>query len=178
MNISVIQSVWLAVIVLFLLLLYIIYVSVSFFFMRSFKKKIEINCEKINVLIYQKIQTLYECSQNLMKLGYDNPKLLEFVKDNRIKKYEKSEPKEFEKLFNGTENLYGVVKGVCINLKRTDDTRELVNNLKTIDDLNTKYFETIQLYNTDVVGFNYWRNLFFTKWVKVLLRKDEIDTIK
>ena len=178
MNISVIESVWLAVIALFLFLVYVVYVSISFFFMKSFKKKINTSSETINVLIYQKIQSLYECSDILMKLGYDNPKLLEFAKDNKTKKYEKVEPKEFDKFFSGTEKLYTVVKSVCVNLKAIDDTKELVNHLKTIDELNTKYFESIQLYNTYVVGFNYWRNLFFTKWVKVLFRKDEIDTIK
>ena len=177
-NISVVESVWIIVILVFFLIAYIIYVLISFFFMNSFKKKIDTGCETINVLIYQKLQSLYECSCILMKLGYDNPKLLEFVKSQKEKTYEKLEIKDLDALFSKTEKLYSTVKSVCVNLKRTDDTKELVNNLKTIDELNTKYFENIQLYNTYVVGFNYWRNLYFTKWVKVLFRKDEMDTIK
>ena len=177
-NISVIESVWLIVVIVFFLFLYIVYVLISFFFMKSFKKKIDTGCETINVLMYQKIQSLYECSCILMKLGYDNPKLLEFVRTQKEKPYEKVQAKDFDDAFNKIENIYSTVKSVCVNLKRVDDTKDLVNNLKNIDDLNTKYFENKQLYNTYVVGFNYWRNLFFTKWVKVLFRKDEIDTIK
>ncbi len=177
-NISVIESVWLVVVIAFFLVAYIVYVLISFYFMNSFKKKIDTGCQSINVLIYQKIQSLYECSSILVKLGYDNPKLLEFIKTQKEKTYEKAEAKEFDAYFSKTENIYSIVKSVCVNLKRTDDTKDLVNNLKNIDDLNRKYFENIQLYNTYVVGFNYWRNLFFTKWVKVLFRKDEIDTIK
>ena len=177
-NISVIESVWLVVVIAFFLVAYIVYVLISFYFMKSFKKKIDTGCQSINVLIYQKIQSLYECSSILIKLGYDNPKLLEFIKTQKEKTYEKAEAKEFDAYFSKTENIYSTIKSVCVNLKRTDDTKDLVNNLKNIDDLNRKYFENIQLYNTYVVGFNYWRNLFFTKWVKVLFRKDEIDTIK
>ena len=178
MNISVVQSICVAIVFVFLLGIYIVYVMVSFHFMNTFKRKIDTSSETINVLIFQKFQSLYEVSNILLKLGYDNPKLLDFIKNAKIKTYEKVDAKSFDSIFNEAEKTYSTVKSVCINLKSTDDTKELVNILKTIDDLNKKYFETIQLYNTYVVGFNYWRNLFFTKWVKVLFKKDEIDTIK
>ncbi len=178
MEISIVQSVCIGIIFLFLLCVYIVYVMVSFHFMKNFKRKIDTSSETINVLIFQKFQNLYEISNILLKLGYDNPKLLDFIKNQKTIKYKKIEAKNFDNVYNDTEKTYSIIKSVCVNLKNSDDTRELVNILKTIDELNKKYFETIQLYNTYVVGFNYWRNLFFTKWVKVLFRKDEIDTIK
>ena len=178
MYLSIAGTIWIISILVLLILLYVLFVTMSFYFMHVFKKKLNIGKESINVLIYQKITTLYECANNLLKLGYDNPKLIEFIKNEELRKYRVVEVKEFEGLFSKTEEIYATVKKVCTNLKREDNYRDIVNNLETIDNLNSKYFETIQLYNTYVVGFNYWRNLYFTRWIKVLLRKDEIDTIK
>src|SRR5574344_688527 len=100
------------------------------------------------------------------------------ISKRELKKYTKIDAKDFEGVFNYSEGIYMLVKSVCVNLKRSDDLDDIKALLKTIDSLNYKYFESIQLYNANIVGFNYWRNLFFTKWIKVLFRKDEMDTIK
>ncbi len=160
------------------LISYVIFVFLSFCFMHSFKKKINTAVDTINVILYQKIMGIYECVNELIKLGYDNPKLLDFKKNSEFKEYKPVGAKDFNNLFTKTEEIYSMIKKVCVNLKSNENISEVVSDLDTIKNLNSKYFETVQLYNTYVIGFNYWRNLFFTKWVKILLHKDEIDAIK
>jgi hypothetical protein len=178
MNEDLVRTIWIIAIAATIFIIYVVYVCVSFYFMHNFKKRIENGRQAINVVLYQKFQTLDTVSDLLIKIGYDNPKLIEFDKLDEFKKYTKIDAKDFEGVFNYSEGIYMLVKSVCVNLKRSDDLNDIKALLKTIDSLNYKYFESIQLYNTNIVGFNYWRNLFFTKWIKVLFRKDEMDTIK
>ena len=48
---------------------------------------------------------------------------------------------------------------------------------KNIEEMNEKYYQTSQLYNTKVIGYNYWRNFFSTKWLKKILHIKEKQTI-
>jgi hypothetical protein len=178
MNQEQIRTFLLIVIILTLVVIYLVYVLISFFFMHQFKHKIVTALASINVLLYQKYETLDMSAHFLFTQGYENPKLIEFDSKNQFKNYKSVEAKELEGIYNDSEAIYMIVKSVVANLKTSDDLKTITGYLNTIDQLNIKYFETIQLYNTYVVGYNYWRNLFFTKWIKVLFKKEEIDTIK
>jgi len=178
MSPEVIRALWLIVVITTAIFIYLGYVVVSFYFMRQFKRKITNALSSINVLIYQKYETLDESSHFLISEGYENPKLIAFDLLNSYKNYKPVGAKDLESVFNDSETVYILIKSIVINYRSGDDVKTLANYLNTIDLLNSRYFETIQLYNTYVVGYNYWRNLFFTKWIKVLFRKEEIDTIK
>jgi hypothetical protein len=178
MSSELIRRILLIVVIGTIIFIYLTYVVISFYFMHQFKRKIVNSLQSINVFIYQKYETLDKASHFLVSLGYDNPKLIEFDELNAYKNYKPVAAKELEGVFNESENVYSLVKSIVINFKSGDDVKSISSYLNSIDALNTKYFETIQLYNTYVVGYNYWRNLFFTKWIKVLFKKEEIDTIK
>lgn len=178
MNQEQIRTFLLIVIILTLVVIYLVYVLISFFFMHQFKHKIITTLDSINVLLYQKYETLDMSAHSLFSQGYENPRLIEFDSKNQFKNYKSVAANKLEVIYNDSESIYTIVKSVVVNLKTSDDIKTITGYLNTIDQLNVKYFETVQLYNTYVVGYNYWRNLFFTKWIKVLFRKEEIDTIK
>lgn len=165
-------------IVVVILIVYIGYIVVSFFFMRRFVEKIENIKKTISVLIYQKYEGLDFVAESLIKEGVNNRKLKEFSSGNEFNKYTKITADEFEIDFDASEEAYNFIKGIFQDLKYCDSLDNIKNLMLSIDSINSKYYESIQLYNTYVVGYNYWRNLFFTKWVKKLFKKEEYDSIK
>jgi len=172
------RSIWIVAIILILLFIYLIYIGISVFFMRVFSKKIETTRQVISVVVYQKYESLDFTAESLIKLGYSNAKLEAFAKADEYKEYKSILAKEFDESYKHSEEAYGIIKSVCLNLKISDNLSEIKSSLQLIDALNSKYFESVQLYNTYVIGYNYWRNLFFTKWIKILFKKEEIETIK
>jgi|GEM_PF-2550788 hypothetical protein len=178
MSQELIRTIILAAIITTIFLVYAGYVITSFFFMNRFGKKIKVSSESISVIMFQKYENLDTIATILIKSGQDNPKLILFEQNDLYKKYTNVQIKDLETVFNKSEEIYSFIKSICANLKEADKISGLATYLIAIDSLNSKYYETIQLYNTYVVGYNYWRNLFFTKWIKVLFRKDTIDTIK
>ena len=178
MNEDLVRTIWVLAVISIIVFLYLIYILVSFFFMNEFKKKINVKVEAINVIIYQKYQLEDQTSSLLIRNGHNNKELKSFDDSDAFKNYKKIDAKQFEQAFNNSESSYKLIKRICAEIKLDEELEQIKINLKLIDDLDSKYFESIQLYNTYVVGYNYWRNLLFTRWIKVLFRKDEIDTIK
>lgn len=178
MNEDLVRTIWVLAVISIIVFLYLIYILVSFFFMNEFKKKINVKVEAINVIIYQKYQLEDQTSSLLIMNGHNNKELKAFDDSDAFKNYKKIDAKQFEQAFNNSESSYKLIKRICAEIKLDEELEQIKINLKLIDDLDSKYFESIQLYNTYVVGYNYWRNLLFTRWIKVLFRKDEIDTIK
>lgn len=172
------RTIIIIIVICFIVIGYLTYLGISFYFMRDFKKKIMNQKDRINLIIYQKYQSLDTASTLIIKLGYGTPEIKDFDDADMFKKYVRIEAQNFDKVFGNSENYYRIIKNASINLKTSDNLNEILKNLKIIDGLNSRYYESVQLYNTYVVGFNYWRNLFFTKWFKVLLKKDEIETIR
>ena len=178
MSEELLRFIWIGAIILIFVLAYIIYVAISFFFMKQFKKKILNYRKRINVVIYQKYQELDNASEIIIKLGYGTNDINKFAKADEFNKYKEIDVKDFDSSFTKSEISYKKLKTAITNLKFSDDYGELIGKLKIIDGLNSRYYESIQLYNTYVIGYNYWRNLLFSKWIKVLFKKDEIDTIR
>lgn len=166
------------VISLMLLILYIALVTTSFVFMKIFKNKIKQGKEKINVILFQKYDSLMKFATLYKdKIKEDSP-LYRFLKNEELQKYTELTVDEFEDFYNYCETLLNYAKKIFISSE--DDTnfsygKEILDN---IEELNTKFLESIQLYNTNVIGFNYWRNLFSTKWLKNILFIKEIKTIQ
>ena len=86
MSPEVIRALWLIVVITTAIFIYLGYVIVSFYFMRQFKRKITNALSSINVLIYQKYETLDESSHFLISEGYENPKLIAVNRYMRTKK--------------------------------------------------------------------------------------------
>lgn len=166
------------VILLMVAILYITLVIFSFVFMKLFKDKIKKGKEQINVILFQKHDSLLKfISLYKDKLKEGSP-LLIFFNNEEFKKYTELKVNEFEEFYNYYEKMVTEAKKIFINEsddKKFSYAKEILDN---IEELNIKFLEAIQLYNTNVIGFNYWRNLFSTKWIKNILFIKEIDPIK
>ncbi len=160
------------------LLAYLILLSVSFYFMHYFKRDINIKKDSINLILFQKIDLLIKLSLIMEPfLEENNP--LRLMSDNKeFKLYQKIEPSEFEEFYVYTEKMLQLAQKVYIDSDLNEYKKTVEEIFLTIEELNQKYFQATQLYNTSVIAYNYWYNLFSTKWVKKLFFMKTIDSIK
>lgn len=165
------------VIAIMILILYMTLIILSFSFMHVFKKKINKGKEVINVVLFQKYESLMKISELYKDIISADSPLAIFGTNEYLKKYNVLKAEEFENFYNYSESILNEAKKVFVNYDLED--MSLINEIfNTIEELNKKYFEAIQLYNTNVIGYNYWRDLFSTRWLKNLLFIKKIDTIK
>lgn len=172
-----------ALIIFFLILglilaLYIAIIITSFAFMRQFKKDIKRRKDFINLLIFQKNDLLYKLSIILEKYLSKEDSLSEYINDEDLHLYKKLDAKEFEDFYMFTEKMLQNAQKIYINNNLEADKSKVDEIFLTIAELNDKYFQAVQLYNTSVVGYNYWYNLFSTKRIKKILFIKTIETIK
>lgn len=171
----------LATIIVVLLMIVILYITLlvfSFVFMSVFKNKIKQGKEKINVILFQKYDSLMKFISLYKDKIKPNSPLLIFSNNEELQKYNELKPEEFEEVSSYYESMVTYAKKIFIN--ENDELnfsygKEILDN---IEELNNKFLEAIQLYNTNVIGFNYWRNLFSTKRIKNILFIKEIEPIK
>lgn len=159
-----------------ILITYIAYLVFSFVFMFSFKKKVNISKKKLNILLYQKAQALYKICDLLDFNINDYPLLSEFNKNVDGKEYKSIKPENFREKYLELEDLYKNSSKVLAN-KSIKNIELIKKEFHVVEDCNDRYFVASQSYNSNVVGFNYWRNLFMTKWVKKLFGIKEINLI-
>ena len=175
----------LSILIAFIIIIgvYIIYVVASFIFMNSFKKKIITLTQSISVLLYQKNGLTHELI-NLTYKREENEVKIDLIEDYLNKKIEKEEEyelikdsKDFFIKFQYLENIYKELEYLIINkrINNEDELRRIVNN---IDDINTRFTISTQLYNSNVVAFNYYHNLFATKFIKKIFKIKEKERIE
>ena len=163
---------------LLICLIYLITVVLSFAFMLNFRKKIKKGKETINVVLFQKNDSLMKLASLLQEhLKEDNP-LAIFAKNEELKKYNELKAEEFDEFYNYSEKILNCAQRIYISYDFSINDSYIKDVFLTLVELNNKYFESVQLYNTNVIGYNYWRNLFSTRWIKNILFIKEIDTIK
>lgn len=158
-----------------LIVLYILYLIVSFFFLNSFNKKILNEIRAISVLLYQKSNCIKELSIYLIDY---TEKLKDF---NEFEKYQLKEYKELNileiKTINSLyKNIYNEFKTILINNK-IKNYKEVSRDFNLLEDLEKRFFITSQIYNNNVVAFNYWRNLKGTKYIKKIFKIKEKELI-
>lgn len=161
-----------------LVLAYIILVIVSFSFMLNFKKDINRRKDFINVTLYQKCDLLIKLSYIMDPYLKESDPLKIFAQNDELKTYQRLEANEFEEFYNYTEKMLQKCQSIYINYDLKDKKTSVEEIFLTIGELNEKYFQTVQLYNTSVVGYNYRYNFFSTKWIKKIFFIKKIDTIK
>ncbi|MGP1413616.1 MAG: hypothetical protein ACTTID_00545 [Bacillales bacterium] len=165
-----------SVVILFCLS-YLTYLIISLVFMRINKKKINVMLNKIKVILYQKTDSLTK----ILNVFYKN-EIIDLDKFNSLvnmlnQKFKDLSIDEIKEKYESEEEVYKEIKKISQYLKINSVTFECQKILHNIDFLNEKYYQNIQLYNTIIIGYNYWRNLLFTKWIKILLRIEEYKSI-
>ena len=162
-----------------LVLIYLILVITSFGFMLNFKKDINRRKDFLNVTLYQKFDLLMKLEKVMDPFLKENEPLKIFASNEELKQYQKLDAKEFDEFYAYSEKILQNAQKIYINFDLNEEDKKKVEEIfLTIGDLNDKYFQSVQLYNTSVVAYNYWYNFFSTKWIKKILLIKKIDTIK
>ena len=164
-------------IVLFILALYILLVINSFVFMFIFSIKLKRASHSINLILYQKADCLLRISKHMKTLVDNNQIIKDFVATTDINNYKVFDVKNFDHINKKENEIFKEIKLIYVNNKNIPDKEKVIALIKSYDDLCKNYAKQTQYYNTYVVGYNYWRNLFTTKWIKLLLKKKEKDLI-
>lgn len=170
---------WLIILIAILssiIVLYIIYVLISFFFVIGFSKKMNTEIESLSVSLYQKANILKELNLLMAKFVNNNEVVQNFIKEDMLNEYQTLDVKDIKELNNKFNNVFNEFKNILIN-NRVENYKKVSLNFNLYEDLEKRFFITSQIYNTNVVAFNYWRNLMFTKWVKKLFGIKEKESI-
>lgn len=162
-----------------ILLAYLIIIIVSFSFMHNFKKDINRRKDFINVTLYQKLNLLSRLSEIMKPFLKDKEPLKIMGENEELKKYQKLNAQEFEEFYIYSEKILQNAQKIYINFNLNDEDKRKVEEIfLAIAELNEKYFQAVQLYNTSVVAYNYWYNFSTTRWIKKILFLKTIKTIK
>lgn len=166
------------VLVVLFLIVYIMVIVLSFTFMHSFKHKLKKGKQSINLILYQKNDCLLKLSTLYRDKLANNSPLLRYLNNEEYKKFNELKVEEFDDFYNFLEKMLSYVQKAYVTYNIEEKESFVQDLFLTISELNNKYLQAIQLYNTNVIGYNYWRNLFSTRWIKNLLFIKNINTIK
>ncbi len=144
--------------------------------MHSFHKKVNVSKRTLNILLYQKAQALYAICDLLDENINQVDSLKKFNDEKEGKEYKNINPELFREKYLELEDLYKTSNKILIDRKISNPDL-IKKEFSVVEDCNERYFSASQAYNANVVGFNYWRNLFMTKWVKKLFGIKEIGLI-
>lgn len=167
-----------AIVISVVILSYLVLLITSFIFMHNFKTDILRKKDFLNVTLYQKIDLLIKLSDLLSEYLDEKDPLKILGQNDELKAYQKLNAEEFEEFYNYSEKMLQNAQKIYINYDLKEKKKKVEEIFLAIGELNEKYFQAVQLYNTSVVAYNYWYNFFSTKWVKKLFFIKKIDTIK
>lgn len=155
---------------------YLIMLILSFILMNNFKNKVKKQSEKVNIIIYQKFEVLSSLSEYFDVYIKKESRLKNLTKEE-IKNYISLSPSSYSEAYSISNQLISRAQKIYVNYEFGDKQKEIDLLFKSLSDLDDKYFESIQTYNSFVLGYNYWRNLKFTRWLKNLFKIKKIESI-
>lgn len=169
--------VYVIAIAIIILLIYIGLVISSFCLMNSFKQKMDKCVESIRIDFFQMQESLNKIL-DLFKVYIDEKTYLDLKE--KINKYEfKNLSKdEFFICFSSFEVIKKTLEGIYINNFESTNNETINLLFSSFKDVTIHYTDMTQDFNSNAVGFNYWRNLYFTKWIKKLFKIEEVTSIK
>ena len=159
-----------------LLTAYLIMLILSFILMNNFKNKVKKQSEKVNIIIYQKFEVLSSLSEYLDQYIKDESRLKHLTKEE-IKNYISLSPLNYSEAYSISNQLTSRAQKIYVNYEFNEKQKEIDLLFKSLSDLDDKYYESIQTYNSFVLGYNYWRNLKFTRWLKILFKIKKLESI-
>ena len=175
---------------------YITYVIISFVFMGAFSKKLDVQNKTLNILLYQKVNALFKIIEiinkyinlynyldksiiNYSKLNIssnDVKALLEIISNQDYLKYQEyKDTSLLVSFFTSLDKYFFIINELLkvIKISNKEDLQNINLNLSINDDISSRFIVTTQLFNSNVVGYNYWRNLKFTKFIKRMFKVAE-----
>ncbi len=175
---------------------YITYVIISFVFMGAFSKKLDVQNKTLNILLYQKVSALFKIIEIINKyINLDNyldksiinysklnissndvKTLLEITSNQDYLKYQEyKDTSLLVSFFTSLDKYFFIVNELLklIKISNKEDLQNINLNLSINDDISSRFIVTTQLFNSNVVGYNYWRNLKFTKFIKRMFKVAE-----
>ena len=81
-------------------------------------------------------------------------------------------------MHNSFEIIKKTLEGIYINNFESTNNETINLLFSSFKDVTIHYTDMTQDFNSNAVGFNYWRNLYFTKWIKKLFKIEEVTSIK
>lgn len=175
------DQVWINVIaaVSVMVFVYLVVIILSFFFMGSFHKKLKNSKETIDVLIYQKAQIINKLIDLIIDKSKWDEKIKNFKNNLDLQGFTVVDKEKITSYWSFLSELYKVVVlSFSDNVNQEKDERTIKNLLMGLGEIDSKYNEQFQLYNTYVEGFNYWNNFFSTRWIKRVFRIKNRETLK
>ena len=175
---------------------YITYVIISFVFMGAFSKKLDVQNKTLNILLYQKVSALFKIIEIINKyINLDNyldksiinysklnissndvKALLEITSNQDYLKYQEyKDTSLLVSFFTSLDKYFFIITELLkvIKISNKEDLQNINLNLSINDDISSRFIVTTQLFNSNVVGYNYWRNLKFTKFIKRMFKVAE-----
>ena len=148
-----------------LAILYLLFGLVCFIFIRVFTRKIKKNSKAVNLLLVQRQDIMKEiveiAKSNDILLPSDdveNIALLNHISDFQTLAKEDRDQRILS-FMHSSRNLITL----CSRNSLIKDSKEFLNALSKYKDIEESYRQISALYNSDVIGFNYWINVIFIR---------------
>lgn len=148
-----------------LAILYLLFGLVCFIFIRVFTRKIKKNSKAVNLLLVQRTDIMKEiveiAKSNDILLPSDdveNIALLNNISDFQTLTKEDRDQRILS-FMHSSRNLITL----CSRNSLIKDSKEFLNALSKYKDIEESYRQISALYNSDVIGFNYWINVIFIR---------------
>ena len=166
------------VIAVLLFAIYFTIIILSFIFMKSFKNKLKKGRRSINLILFQKNDCLLKLGELYKDKLNDNSPIKRYLNNPQYRKFVEIKVDEFDDFYNFSEKILNLEQKAYVLYGAGDNESYVKEIFSALSELNNKYLQAIQLYNTNVIGYNYRRNFFSTKRIKNLLFIKNINTIK
>lgn len=160
-----------------LLLIYIGIVIASFLFMSSFKKKLKETKESISIDFYQMRECLLKLD-DLFKDYMDKETYEKFIIEFGSTEFKNVKIEDCAKTFNKFEMAKKEFEQIFVNKVSGIDNNKVSVLFDSFKELSKHYTDMTQSYNNYIIGYNYWWNLFSTKWIKKLFKIKKFENLK
>ncbi len=172
---------WWAILILVTMILVGVYIAGVFIYiyqMKEYDRRMAKHLEAIDVLIAQKYDLLRRISKIFVQFKIAVPS--EFMIQTR--------PKFEETLANIAPEERAVIKSFLMRTaqalfyygetdSRLAQHQEYVGVKESYAEIDRQYRFTVNIYNADALGYNYWKDFFWFRWVARLRHYVEKDLI-
>lgn len=138
--------------------------------MGSFLTKIKNEIKRINILYFQKVELLRKLI-HLIDKSYLNEEILSFYNENISLEFNEDKELEITLIdFKKISVLFKSIKEIINKEKIKENIKEINILLGALEGIREDFYRCKLDYNSLVIGYNYRRNLRFTKFIKNIFK--------